>query len=928
MDSFQKLEQSNPRYARFFKELVENEIEEPKEQERTLNRIARNFHAARNAIKNKKIDLLSVESVELLEDLIYKTHRDSQVERYAKDALSGIAKRRNVLQGPGRERALQAFGRIMDLNLRYEDAQKQYFKGISAVKTSEGLADLLENLLDSEIMEKVANSKAVVEYDDGRMALVWIPDFETSNKVGSHAWCISRSDGGKKYWDDYDGELNKCYMIVDRALPASHDRHQIAFHIDPDGNVTACHDQKNTEIKRESDYDFNQALKVTGARPYNFEDIFRSGDNSLLGRYLKHRADPAVLSKLVLTAENPVKELGRWFWRITDFTVESLPSLRRLVLRVARQYAKPGTGSVIDACFLRELSEADGIEECSSVAVKLVAMMPSIAVAKKHCTAEVFELFQRVEAKDAILRNAIHFGNRPLVTNMINNFWGRPSSECGFPFMEPERILSLGAKVNRLLLDSGFKPHLHDDKFVKAMLSPVSQVEKESAGVYLSTPWFKSSPSFTASLCRILQKEQITSADDQSKGSHQDCPLLIKDSFLIEDLKQCLGEKSVQYAEQIGAILAYFAGVTPVQVMIDAYLPHMNLLMDEVDRLKKESNKKVDEVLERKLGNIERVRFSRSFSIRYAIRPLSEVSRSGLGRLLAIMQSYGADISKFYMSVLVREGDFDRIARNCYPGKKATPISLECFIENALGRPECREGRVSDAWLADAEAWLQNDQSWFNEHDRDAIGRIFKALRGPTEWGGRVECVLKMADKLEANNYSSFTVRTPWQKRSKVANNYCPEAFDKPGFLAEFVQAAKAMGARICRDDLSEFLRGSSENVKKWAFCVGWDDIMTMVGEEGENPKFFIDDLLGSGFCVREGVRFGELPELSDLVKSLIRAEDTMLFALSDSVERTVPDFDIRAFAHAVNQYHGVHSSGDFMPLEDIEHSEPSQCLS
>ena len=196
MNSFRKLNKSNPRYARFFKDLVESEIDDKKEQAQALDRIACNFHAARNAIKNKGVYLFSFQSVELLEDSIYKIHRDSQVERYAKNALSRIAKSRNVLKGRGRTRALHAFGRIMDLNLPYDKAKERFFKFINAVKTSLDLAELLENLLDNgNTMEKVANSNAVVEYDDGRLALVWIPDYETSHKVGTHRWCISRKGG-------------------------------------------------------------------------------------------------------------------------------------------------------------------------------------------------------------------------------------------------------------------------------------------------------------------------------------------------------------------------------------------------------------------------------------------------------------------------------------------------------------------------------------------------------------------------------------------------------------------------------------------------------------------------------------------------------------------------------------------------------------
>ena len=925
MSSFQKLNQSHPRYARFFKKLVESELKDQKEQDQVLKRIARNFHAVRNAIKNKKIDLLSVESVELLEDLLYKTHRDSQVERYAKDALSGIARRRGVLNGPGRERALKAFGRIMDLKLSYEEKQQQFFKGISAVKTSEGLADLLENLLDSETMEKVAKSKAVVEYDDGRMALVWIPDFETSNKIGSHEWCISRSDGGEFYWNNYAKRLHKCYMIVDRALPASHGRHKFAFHIGPDGNVTASHDQFDGPIDAKTDKGFQQALKLTGARPYSRDDVLRLGDDDLIGQYVDHHGDLAMLSSMVLTADSPAYELGKWFEKIRPCAESNLLACRKLFLTVARRCAKKETKAVINESFL--VSVCTGCRSLTSeeVGATLAAMMPSIDSIKKHCTAGVFKLFQSVEVKNKILRNAILSGNRALVANLLYSLWGSPSAQM-FSDIEAGKILSLGAEINRLLLKLGFSPNLSsywERGFDRALLLPESQTEKESAEVYFSYPTIKYSPLLAKNLVKSLKDAQDTMLHNQSRGLEWHGPLLEYMTWRLGILKRVLGENSESYAEQIGLMLAAVAGGNAVETSVVRYLPHINLLLDEVDRLKKEGGENAVSTLGRVLGSIKKSRFRYRFDIKFEQQPLSENSRSALGRLLETMKDYGAGVSSIYMSLLAREGDFSRINCNRFQGKRVSAISRRRFFRTVLGRHDFRQGRVAGQWLNAAESWLRSEESqWFNEHDRDIIARLFSMLRGRTVTVNRLSCLVEMASARKLIKPVRLAVLVPDKEE------YWSEVFHSTEDMAEFLQITRDIKGRVDPEDLSKLLQESSETVRAWAFSDGWDAIMSVVGQEGDRCERFINVLLGDGFLIRE--TFG--PEyqirISDLVMKMARVENNALISLAESVERRVPNFNSRAFANAVNEFHGEFSSGDLLPLKDINNSEPSHCLS
>ena len=956
MSSFQKLNQSHPRYARFFKKLVERELKDQKKQDQVLNRIARNFHAARQPIKNRTVDLFAVKSVELLEDLLYKTHRDSKVERYAKDALSGIARRRGVLNGPGRERALKAFGRIMDLKLSYEEKQQQFFKGISAVKTSEGLADMLENLLDSETMEKVADSRAVVEYDDGRMALVWIPDFETSNKVGSHEWCISRSDGGETYWNDHAEGLNKCYMIVDRALPASHGRHKFAFHIGPDGNVTASHDQFDEPIDAKTDKGFQQALKLTGARPFNYDEILQSADESMIDEYVEKCGDPVLLSKKVLTASNPAEELGKRFKALKNCTAVNLPSCRRLVFTAARRFSQADKESVMDLPFINSIyignfiaTHSDFVNDDKEsvmdlpfvknlydghftkshrdIVATLVAMMPSLAAAKKHLAAEAFEFTQGHWEKKQVIELAILFDNRPLLASLFNNSWEMPSATEFFR-VKSEKILSLGAKINRLLLDSGFQPDLHYISFSSVLLFPSSQAERESAEVYFSTPRVRDSSKFANYLCLELENRYLKMGAKQAKGNDWHEPVLDHLPWVLENLKRVLGGNSERYAQQIGTMLSLVAGENSVEAGVVRYLPQISLLLDEVDRLERDACKKTLSVLAGSLGAMQASIFASRSGIEIKQKPLPEDSRALLGRLLLTMQNYGADMPMVYMSLLAREGDFDRITGNGLQGKKAFAVDLHGFLRTVMGRPERCEGRFPEQWLTDADAWLQCDRSWFDESDRSIVGRFFNALRGQNVSEKRLNYLLKMATGFISGNPSlEFSVPAPYRrsftKRARREDFYS-ESFDNAEVFAEFLHDVREIQGEVLPQELSDFLHNASKSVQAWAFSVGWDDVMSVVGDKGNNYKTFIDDLLGERFCDRETFDPTRAYPVSGLVIGMAKDENDALASLAESVERTVPGFNSRAFANAVNQFHGTFSSGDIVPLKDSNASEPS----
>ena len=577
MAKFDDLMRIDPHYAIFFLKLVKSEIDEKKEREQVLDRIAHNCLVSRQLIKMQNIDLFAVKSVESLEDLLYKTRRDSQVDSYAKGALSGIAKRQNVLQGAIRERALQSF---------------------------------------EDTMEKVSDSKAVVEYDDGRMALVWIPDFETSKKLGTHNWMISRISG-QGHWDGYTGKLNKCYMIVDRALPASNRLHKFSFFIGPHGNVTSAFDQEDYDTFPEKDKDFQKALKVTGARPYNRSDVLQSDQAWLLQNYMDHHGDWTLLSQKVLTANNPAIELGRLYKTLTAFAEINLPACRRLVLRAARQCAEKEVVAVIDESFVGMVCKGDSrlTEEISSA---LVGMMPSIVMAQKYCTAEVIELAKttwlrgcQFPEKARILDKSIQFGNRTMVVSLINSSWADPSklSSSGiFP-----KVLSLGAKINRLMLDSGFQPNHSDVDCAKPLLFPSSQEHSESAKLYFSDPQIQCSPKFASSLCLALGSVYRSILDNQSTSRDMHSQLLENIPWVLKLLKRVLSENSREYTYHLGRIVSLGAGYRNAETAVANYPQQINLLLDELDRVKKQSSKETFALLGRWIGDIKPAPTGKSF---------------------------------------------------------------------------------------------------------------------------------------------------------------------------------------------------------------------------------------------------------------------------------------------------------------------------
>ena len=501
-------------------------------------------------------------------------------------------------------------------------------------------------------MGKVSDSKAVVEYDDGRLALVWIPDYETSCKVGSRHWSIS-SHHDEYFWDECAKGFNKCYMIVDRALLETDARHLVTFHIGPDGDVSDCYDQFENTIDAYIDKDFRHALKVTGARPYNRDDVILADDDSLEENYIYLHRDSSLLSKRVLAADNPALELGKQFWSLLNCAEANLLSCRRLILKVARKCAEKGTVAVINKSFFDSLSTGINGAIYSEIpdilGAPIVAMMPSVAVAKKHCAEEVFESVHNLWEKNKVLESAIQFGNKDLIADLLIYSREIPSA-LDVVEVKAEKLLALGAKTTRLLLDSGFQPTLDCSSSssrgsARAWLFPSSQAEKEASEAYSSDHKIKYSPDFSDSICSALQAEYDEMGKNQSIGKNWHGPVLDHLPWVLENLKRVLGKKSEPYAQHISSMLALVAGEESVETGAARYSQQINMLLDEVDRLKKESSKEVLAALGRWLGDTKTGHIADGFDIKFAQQSLSEEGRVALRRLAETLRDFGADVS-------------------------------------------------------------------------------------------------------------------------------------------------------------------------------------------------------------------------------------------------------------------------------------------
>ena len=713
------------------------------------------------------------------------------------------------------------------------------------------------------------------------------------------------SKGGKSHWTQHAEDLNKCYMIVNRALPEGHIMHMFVFYIGPDGNVMTHYDQSGHPIKARYEKYFQQILKTTKARAYNDQDVLQTANKSLMKNYITHHQDFTLLSKVVLTADDPSRELGEWFRVLITCAELNAPACCKLVLAAANQCTTSKTEAVINKAFLDKVREAAHSKVRDDVEATLVAMMPSLAEAGKLCTDEVLVSAQGSGKTNKVIHKAIFFGNRSLVDSLINKDWTMLSS-TDFSDIKPEKILSLGAEINQLLLDSGFLPSFRNGSFTRALLLPSSKGERETADTYFSSSQIQHAPDFVESLRKALQKEHRTVLGAPPRARSLPYPLLDNMPWRLEKLKRFLGENSELYVNHVVSMLTLVAGEGRVEIGVVRYLPQITLLLDEVNRLEKVSSKKTLTTLGLLLGKIKAAPFSNSFDIKFAEQSLPEDSRAVLGRLLVTMQDYGAEVSTVYMSLLAREGYFDLVTRNGCQGKKGLSISLANFLHIVMGRPECRNGRFPKQWLTAAESWLQDDHSWFDESDRDIIGRLLKVLRDGPMSENRLSCLLNMATQCRLN-YGDLPWFQPRNTRKVFGESYWSEAYDSAVVFSEFLQTARKMQLVLNPVQLSSFLWQSSEPVKAWSFSAGWDDILSAVGDEGDNLTKFFTNLLGYGFVDYEP------RELSYMVQSLVEADSCLLVPLAASVERTAPCFDAQGFTDAVNELHGKLSTGDIM---------------
>lgn len=127
-----------------------------------------------------------------------------------------------------------------------EDGELKHGKWLKYKNGKEVLTEignLLKNTSSKEsILDKIKKSKAKIVYNENGYVVAEIPNFETSELLGSNAWCIQRNE---EYFEEYKNNINIIYFIWNFNLPQTNNYFLIGTVIKPNGT------SKDTYLKND-----------------------------------------------------------------------------------------------------------------------------------------------------------------------------------------------------------------------------------------------------------------------------------------------------------------------------------------------------------------------------------------------------------------------------------------------------------------------------------------------------------------------------------------------------------------------------------------------------------------------------------------------------------------------------------------------------
>lgn len=212
----------------------------------TINSFIQNETILRNYDFNIKENLKDT-TLEALDDQINAIKNKHSIRQLAHSITS------NKYKHLYNEMTYKLFGELFESKVSEKVIQENIGKKVASLNTPEELNETLKkfiNFLNNFSYESI-NSKAFETnsesvYDSDNMLILKVNDFETSNKLGSTSWCISRK---QHYFNSYvTDEDNYQFFIYDFNKDAKNNQSMIGITLRKDGTHEAAHLKDDREL--------------------------------------------------------------------------------------------------------------------------------------------------------------------------------------------------------------------------------------------------------------------------------------------------------------------------------------------------------------------------------------------------------------------------------------------------------------------------------------------------------------------------------------------------------------------------------------------------------------------------------------------------------------------------------------------------------
>lgn len=214
-------------------------------------------------IKSHNIDImeeLKNNNLEYIDDLI---ERESYKNKINKFAFSIVSNKYKYLYD---EKSFELFKKIYEMDLSSNYLQDNIGRKIASFKDSNDLNEklsILINTLDEFYLNSILikSEKCNIEktYCNDDVLILKIKDFESSKKLGSASWCISRNSS---YFNSYTDNQKEQYFIYDFKKESIDNYSMIGITIDNEGKIVNAH-AKNDDCIMHKDfiYKYQEILK-------------------------------------------------------------------------------------------------------------------------------------------------------------------------------------------------------------------------------------------------------------------------------------------------------------------------------------------------------------------------------------------------------------------------------------------------------------------------------------------------------------------------------------------------------------------------------------------------------------------------------------------------------------------------------------------